>query len=275
VSGKFYTICRMALLGYAIFAVTACSSIPENDPEAAAEYRKINDPVEKANRYIFKFNQGVDNVVLKPITGIYRIFPKIIRNSVHNFFHNLKTPVILANDILQGEPVRAGNTLTRFVINTTIGIGGVRDQASSWGIAPHSEDFGQTLAVWGFGEGPYLMLPILGPSNPRDAIGKVVDYFVDPITWWARNNDEDWIPITRTVMNTIDTRDRLWDVIEDLEKSSIDYYAAVRSLYRQQRNREIANGQRPKEKKSSDLSGYFDLVKMDDLFVKSDVELVK
>jgi phospholipid-binding lipoprotein MlaA len=262
----------MGLLGYAMLAITACSSIPENDPEAAAEYRKINDPVEKANRFIFKFNQGVDNVVLKPVTGIYRILPKFVRNGFHNFFHNLKTPVILANDILQGEPVRAGNTLTRFVINTTIGIGGVRDQASSWGIGPHSEDFGQTLAVWGVEEGPYLMLPILGPSNPRDAIGKVVDYLVDPITWWARNTDEDWVPITRTVVNAIDTRDRLWDALEGLEKSSIDYYAAVRSLYRQQRNSEIANGKRPMEKKNSDLSGYFDLVKIDDLFVKSDVE---
>ena len=89
VSGKFYTICKMALLGYALFAVSACSSIPEDDPEAAAEYRKINDPAEKANRYIFKFNQGLDSVILKPVTGIYRIFPKFVRNGVHNFFHNL------------------------------------------------------------------------------------------------------------------------------------------------------------------------------------------
>ena len=271
-SGKIYTIGRIALLGFAMLAFTACSSIPENDPEAAAEYRKINDPVEKANRYIFKFNQGVDNVVLKPVTGIYRILPKFIRSGVHNFLHNLKTPVILANNILQGDPARASDTLIRFVINTTIGIGGVRDQASSWGIDPHTEDFGQTLAVWGIGEGPYLMLPILGPSNPRDTVGKVVDYLVDPITWLARNTDEDWFPITRTVVNTVDTRDRLWDALEDLEKSSIDYYAAVRSLYRQQRNSEILNGKRPKEKKNSDFSGYFDLVKNDDLFVKSDVE---
>ena len=247
VSGKFYTICRMALLGYAIFAVTACSSIPENDPEAAAEYRKINDPVEKANRYIFKFNQGVDNVVLKPITGIYRIFPKIIRNSVHNFFHNLKTPVILANDILQGEPVRAGNTLTRFVINTTIGLLGLIDAAKLLGLPEYEkEDYGQSLAKLGVGPGCYLVLPVLGPSTARDTAASLAN-FMGGDAWYnvtVKNDTQHFSDIdyySSRVTAGVDFRAKNYDSIENLEKNSVDFYASVKSLYLQDRQQKILN----------------------------------
>ncbi len=170
----------------AVFALASCASAPNNDPESLAEYKKINDPAEPTNRFIFDFNQGLDKIIIKPLTSFYRgIFPDPLREGVHNFLNNLKTPVVLTNDILQGEPERAGDTVMRFLINSTVGIGGLRDQASDWGYDAHEEDFGQTLAVWGVGEGPYIMLPLFGPSNPRDAIGKVVDYFLDPIKWWA------------------------------------------------------------------------------------------
>ena len=128
-----------------------------------------------------------------------------------------------------------------------IGIFGLMDVAENLGFEQHNEDFGQTLAVWGFGEGPYLMLPILGPSNPRDAIGKVVDFFVDPINWWVAP-DDNRIPIIRTAVTAIDLRDRLWDNLEEIDKNSIDPYASYRSMYRQRRNDEIRNGSNSQSK---------------------------
>jgi phospholipid-binding lipoprotein MlaA len=256
----------------AVFAMASCASAPKNDPGALAEFKKINDPGEPTNRFIFKINQGLDAIIIKPLTSFYRgIFPDPIRSGVHNFLNNIKTPVILANDVLQGEPERAGDTVMRFLINTTAGIGGLRDQASEWGYEAHDEDFGQTLAVWGVGEGPYIMLPLFGPSNPRDAIGKFVDTLMDPINWWAENDEREWVPITRTVVGGIDTRDQLWDVLDDLEKSSIDFYAAIRSLYRQRRNEDISNGRGAKNNETPNFSGDFELADPDDQPQKSDV----
>ena len=243
------------MLLFVVVTMANCASVPANDQEALAELKKINDPIEPTNRFIFNFNQGLDAAIIKPITGLYRgIFPSIIRDSIHNFMNNIKTPVVLANDVLQGEPERAGNTMMRFIINSSVGLAGLRDQATNWGFEDHDEDFGQTLAVWGVGEGPYLMLPVLGPSNPRDAIGKLVDSLIDPINLWADNDDREWVPITRTAVNGLDTRDRLWDILNDLEKSSIDYYAAIRSLYRQRRNDDISNGSGSKDNKTPNLA---------------------
>jgi phospholipid-binding lipoprotein MlaA len=243
----------MVLL-FVVATMVNCASAPTKDQEVLAELKKINDPIEPANRFIFDFNQTLDKAIFKPITGVYRIIPSFIRKGVHNFIDNIKTPVVLANDVLQGEPKRAGNTMMRFIINSTLGIAGLRDQATEWGFEDHDEDFGQTLAVWGVGEGPYLMLPILGPSNPRDAIGKLVDGLIDPLNLWADNTDRDWVSITRTVLGGLDTRDQLWDVLNDLEKSSIDYYAAIRSLYRQRRNQDISNGSGTKNNKTPNLA---------------------
>jgi len=227
-------------------ALAACATAPENDPEALAEYQKLNDPVEPTNRAIFEFNLGLDRIILKPVTGAYRaVFPRPVRDGVHNFLQNLRAPVIFANDLLQGEPGRAATTFGRFVVNTTLGVAGFGDPAEALGMAQHDEDFGQTLAVWGVGEGPYVMLPVFGPSNPREVTGRVVDFFIDPINWWAQSSDADWaewVPIARAVITGIDTRDQLWDVLDDLERTSIDFYAAIRSLYRQRRMDEIRNG---------------------------------
>jgi len=171
--------------------VAGCASAPKNDPEALAEFQKLNDPAEPLNRDIFNFNKGLDDAAIKPVTAAYRaVAPETVRRGVHNFLNNLRTPVILANDLLQGELRRAGITLTRFAINSTIGVLGFSDQASGMGFDFHNEDFGQTLAVWGVSEGPYLMLPILGPSNPRDAVGFVIDFFFDPINYWANNTND-------------------------------------------------------------------------------------
>jgi len=247
---------RIAVLMVVAFMAACASAPPADDPESVAEFKQINDPIEPFNRAIFGFNQGVDKAVIKPITGVYRtIAPDPVRRGVHNFLGNLRAPVILFNDIMQGEMERAGTTIMRFLINSTVGILGFRDQAAEWGYAPHREDFGQTLAVWSVPEGPYVMLPVLGPSNPRDAVGIVVDFLIDPLNWWASNTDREYITYTRTAVSGIDTRDQLWDVLEDLERSSIDYYAAIRSLYRQRRADEIRNGATPGEPPAPGFTG--------------------
>ena len=257
---------EISRIGRVLFAVllvavlAGCASAPKNDPEALAEFQKLNDPAEPLNRDIFDFNKGLDDAVIKPVTGAYRaVAPDPVRRGVHNFLNNLRTPVILANDLLQGEFRRAGITLTRFVINSTVGVLGFSEQAAGMGFEFHNEDFGQTLAVWGVSEGPYVMLPILGPSNPRDAVGFVVDFFFDPINYWANNTDRQYITFARTVVREIDTRDQLWDILNDLERSSVDFYAAIRSLYRQRRTDEINNGGTPAEQPTPGFSGKFEI----------------
>jgi phospholipid-binding lipoprotein MlaA len=233
------TVCLMAVLALG----AGCATPPDpKDADAVAEFKQTNDPAEPTNRAIFAFNRSFDVVILKPLASVYRETPQLFQDSVHNFLNNLRTPVILLNDILQGEFKRAGETLGRFVVNTTIGAGGVGDVAADLGLPYHNEDFGQTLAVWGMPEGPYVMLPIIGPSNPRDTVGLVADFFADPLNLWAANTDRDWIIYARTGMRTIDLRARNYDVLEDLERTSLDYYAAIRSLYRQRRADEIRNG---------------------------------
>ena len=146
-----------------------------------------NDPLEPMNRVFFSINLFFDELLLEPFAIMYRgITPQFFRDAVNNFLDNLNTPVVLANDILQGEPYRAERTLGRFMLNTIMGLGGLIDVGGLVGMPErHSEDFGQTLAVYGVGEGPYLVLPLLGPSNPRDAFGFVVDFAFDPLTYVA------------------------------------------------------------------------------------------
>lgn len=230
--------------------LAGCASAPHaDDAEAVAEYNEINDPIEPVNRAVFEFNRGLDTLFLRPAATFYKaMMPPPIQNLVHNFLNNLKTPVILLNDVLQGEGQRASDTLARFAINTTVGVLGFGDPATSMGFHRHSEDFGQTLGTWGSGEGPYLVLPVFGPSNPRDAVGKVVDTLTDPIWHYAQNTDKEYITNQRVVAEGVDFRARNMNEIDDLERTSIDYYAAVRDLYRQIRNNAIRNGASPMNK---------------------------
>ncbi|MFZ1414500.1 MAG: VacJ family lipoprotein [Defluviicoccus sp.] len=231
--------------------VIGCAAVPPaSDREARAEFEARNDPLEPVNRRVYAFNRVVDALFLKPAAIFYRaLTPPPVRNGVSNVLHNLKSPVILANDLMQAEFARAGDTAARFAINSTIGIGGLADPAADhFGIAKHGEDFGQTLAVWGVGEGPFLMLPLLGPSNPRDAVGFAVDTFVlDPFAWWVRvrNDDRALYSYVRLGMTAIDARAANFEGIEDVERNSLDPYAAMRSLYRQFRVKEINQGQAP------------------------------
>ncbi len=200
------------------------------------------DPLEDINRAIFEFNEFLQTILLRPLAEVYRfILPDFVEEGVHNILRNLRTPVILANDLLQFEGERALQTIERFVINSTIGVAGFMDVAEKMGIPGHNEDFGQTLGSWGVGEGFYLVLPLLGPSNPRDAIGKLADIYLDPLSQWADKTDRDEINYSRTGVSGLDTYSRVMDDLKKLKETSIDYYAAVRSITRQRREAEIRN----------------------------------
>src|SRR5690242_12171740 len=165
--------------------LAACSTTGGN-PQA-------NDPYEQTNRQVFDLDIRLDRHILLPTAQAYNeVVPEFARDGVHNFLLNLNSPVIFANDVLQGEASRGGETLARFVLNSTIGIGGLIDVAGKMGIPYHDEDFGQTLGVWGADEGPYLVLPFFGPSNPRDLTGNVVDIAFDPNTYISHNYNFYW-----------------------------------------------------------------------------------
>lgn len=200
------------------------------------------DPLEDVNRYFFSLDMALDDALFKPTAYAYRyIVPKPGRKGIRNALNNLESPVIFANDVLQGELGRAGNTTARFLINSTLGIAGLFDVAKSMGIPRHTEDFGQTLAVGGAGGGPYLVLPIFGPTNFRDLTGRLVDIVFDPMTWMGGSNAEA-IAIGRFVLDAISEREANIEAFDEIERTSIDLYAQVRSIYYQHRQAEIKNG---------------------------------
>ena len=204
-----------------------------------------NDPIEGFNRAMFSFNEGFYDVVMRPVSNVYNYLPPEMRTMIGSFLSNLNSPVVFVNDILQGELRRALTTAGRFVVNSTVGFGGIADVASSMGFEKHDEDFGQTLATWGVGEGFYLVLPVLGPSNPRDAIGRfVVDpLIIDPFNQQLDDTGNEGWMYGRFALSSIDHYAGIRDELDQIKKTSIDYYAAIRSLYRQKRKAEIANGE--------------------------------
>ena len=241
----------MAVLafGLAVPEISFAASMEETDSvhvtlaQASGE-DAVNDPLESLNRSIFEVNEGLQDVLLRPIAKFYNANVNLtVRQGISNFLDNLSSPVIFANDLLQGEFERALTTFGRAFINTTIGIVGFADVALEFGLERHDEDFGQTLAVYGMGEGFYLVLPIFGPSNPRDAIGKfVIDPYLDPLGLWLGNTDRQNIEYMLAGAKGLDEYAGIVDELNQVKKTSVDYYAAVRSLYRQKRKTEINNG---------------------------------
>jgi len=225
--------------------LTAGCATPPTDPDARAAYDEANDPLEPMNRYFFEVNYAMDQLFFRPIAGMYRTgVPEPVRDAIRNMLRNLRAPLIFIHDLAQGEPHRAGVTLQRFALNSTIGLGGLIDVADELlGLQFHDEDAGQTLAVWGAGESFYLMLPFYGPSNPRDAGGIVIDSFIDPVSILFRIYGPSYGPAARSVLTALDARSRAIDALDEVERTSIDFYATLRSLYRQRRIDEINNGQ--------------------------------
>lgn len=210
-------------------------------PVAEAGAAQI-DPWEGFNRRMFAVNTAIDDVLLVPAAKSYRAVTfKKQRKGVRNFLDNLRTPVILINDLLQGEFKRAGETAGRFVVNTTIGFGGMADPAERIGIPQHNEDFGQTLAVWGVDSGPYLVLPVFGPSTLRDGVGAGVGVVMDP-AFYLRTDAASLFRYSRAGVTGVSIREPLIEPLEDIRENSLDDYASFRSFYLQARKREINNG---------------------------------
>ena len=198
--------------------------------------KEINDPFEDLNRDIFVFNEKLDEKILKPTALVYRkVTPQFARTGVTNFFNNLEEIDTTINQVLQGEIKYAFNDAGRFVINTTIGLFGLIDIASKMGLERHQEDFGQTLGVWGISSGPYIMLPFLGPSNPRDLLSRPISSFLSG-TFAMEDND---VKFTLVGIDALETRERLLDA-ETLIIG--DKYMFVKDAYVQSREYEINNG---------------------------------
>jgi len=200
-----------------------------------------NDPYESTNRAIFDFNRRLDDNVALPIARFYHdAVPEPARTGIHNFLVNLDLPVTFGNDLLQGNVTRGGQTFARFVTNSTLGLGGLIDMSARFHIPEHTEDFGQTLGTYGAEEGYYIVLPVLGPAPPRDLLGRIVDVLMDPFTFVGLRSKTAWMTGRGTV-EVLDLRERNIDTIDQIQRTSIDYYATVRNLYRQSRDAEIRN----------------------------------
>jgi phospholipid-binding lipoprotein MlaA len=213
---------------------------PTSSSATAAMADDNGDPWENTNRAIFGFNQSVDKTVLVPVANGYRaVIPSTFRDMIHDFLQNLNSPIIFANDVLQAQPNLAGETFGRALINTTIGFGGIFDVAAKFGVPYHTNDLGITLATWGVGPGPYLMLPILGPSNPRDFAGDIGDSFGDPGNIVASQHHRIWASVLRGAVSGIDERSRNIENLAEIERTSLDFYATIRSLARQRRAAQI------------------------------------
>lgn len=230
---------KKTLMGLALSSTLmmgACASTQD-------QYGDVYDPYEPYNRAVFSFNEGVDYVLLDPLTDGYRfVVPEAFRMAISNFLTNIKSPLYIINELLQGDLDGAGTVTKRFVFNTFTGFGGIVDTASWEGITYEPEDFGQTLAVWGVESGGYVVMPFFGPSTVRDSVGFVVDMFLDPVNWYLWSEHKDDLDMALTGATIIDTKDRFIDLQRDLKKNSLDYYAATRSVWSQRREALINDG---------------------------------
>jgi phospholipid-binding lipoprotein MlaA len=234
------------VLGVLLGCCGGCATRSGGAP-AATDADTDNDPAEPVNRAIFKANLVADHAVIRPVAQAYADHvPQVVRQGVANVVQNLKEPATAVNDLLQGHIAQAWQSVRRLAVNTTVGAGGMLDIAKKWGLPPHSADFGQTLAVWGVGEGPFVELPLLGPSNPRDAVGTAVDLALNPLTF-VGGAPATYSSAAATGANVVDSRAQHLKDLDELERNSLDYYAELRSVYRQHRDAEIAAAKSPEK----------------------------
>ena len=227
---------RLPIISVILFSLllSACAGTASRhtDPE--------NDPWEGYNRKVFAFNEGMDKVVRPIAVGYDKVMPDPFQRGVGNFFRNLDNPVTFVNQLLQGKFEQGGKTFSRFLINSTIGLLGFFDVASKWGIPYYNEDLGQTLATWGYDNSRYLMLPVLGPSTPRDGFGRLADSYLHPVTRLihGRNKWGLWI------FRGIDQRARYLDQDAELQQA-YDPYVLLRDVWMQNREYQIYDGDPP------------------------------
>ena len=228
----------------ASLALAGCASVPAASPPGAAAAAPAgtgarHDPFEGLNRGLYRIGNALDHAIVHPIiAGYRRIAPRPVRHAVHNVVQNLDEPVVFVNDVLQAHPKAAAGTAVRFFANSTVGVGGIFDAASTAGIPHHDNGFGSTLGRYGVAPGPYIYIPLLGPTTVRDAVGDGVDWFTDPVSWGntrrARTFD-----ITRTALGLIDEREQADAQLRELESTAVDPYATLRSVYLQSRAAEV------------------------------------
>ena len=227
---------RLGLIALLAGLMVGCAST--NGPE------QVNDPLEGFNRGVYTFNEQLDIYALGPVSrGYVAVTTDGMRNGVTNFYRNLASPIYLVNEALQGKWSQAGRTTGRFVVNSTIGLLGFFDPATSMGLTTDREDFGQTLGVWGVDQGPYLMLPLLGPSSTRDVARYPVDWYLDVLVWLALDSATLG---AFTAVYVVNTRARLEQTIQ-MQRDAPDPYAFMRSGYLQRRQSLVYDGNVPLE----------------------------
>ena len=231
-----------SLLSYKVVASEADQvNTDSEDFETTTLEDEIYDPFEPVNRAIFSFNNVADRIVLEPIAKGYKKLPSPLQSGINNFLSNLRAPLVIVNQLLQGQADNAFQSSGRFMVNSTVGVFGLFDVAEKIGLEEKEEDYGQTLATWGVGDGFYIVLPLFGPSNLRDTTGMVLTMMTDPINAYAVSEGEAWLVPMRTAANAVDQRSQIIDEVNALRDNSVDYYAAVRSSYYQNRIAAINN----------------------------------
>ncbi len=226
----------------------------EQDPTV-----QVLDPFEEANRLTFGFNQIIDKAILKPVVLTYRfITPEPIRVGIANVVNNTYAPITIVNAALQGDNQKAGDTTVRFLLNTTLGFGGLLDVATMAGLPQHYEDFGQTLAMNGVPPGPYVVVPVIGPATPRHLVGRTVDYLTNPLSWFLWDTSL-LVSSSPTMATLVTQRDANLEAIDNLEENSPDFYASAKSAYAQNRQAAIKDGNEsaePEAKQQTKQAGF-------------------
>ena len=241
---KIYSIICLLIITFPFNVYSAASdqvNTAPDDFETTIIEDEIYDPIEPINRAIFSFNNVADKAILEPVAKGYKKLPSPIQSGISNFLSNLRAPLVIVNQLLQGQGENAFQSTGRFIVNSTVGVFGLFDVADKIGLEEKEEDYGQTLATWGVGDGFYIVLPLFGPSNLRDTSGMVLTMLTDPINAYAVSEGEAWLVPMRTAANAIDQRSKIIDEVNALRDNSVDYYAAVRSSYYQNREAAINN----------------------------------
>lgn len=227
------SVIRLLVAGLALPVIAACS--------APSEPGAVNDPYERLNRTIHNSNRRTDRYIVRPASQVYGNIPAPVRRSINNVASNLNGPQTIANDLLQGNVEDAGHNLSRFLVNSTIGVLGIFDPASgSFGLEERETGFADTMAVWGIREGAYLELPVVGPSTERDALGLAVDIATNPIGTLVEGGDE--IATALFVPTILDTRYVLADTVDSIYESA-DSYVQLRLFYLESRRFELGGGE--------------------------------
>lgn len=224
---------KMRLAGLVALVLTLSGAGCASDPTVA------NDPLEPMNRFFFDINARLDRHAALPAASFYSDnVPGDVRGSIHNVLSNLGGPVTAVNDVLEIDFTNAGIALSRFVVNSTLGVAGIFDVATDWGLPERPRDFGETLGTYGVPAGPYLVLPLRGPSSLRDFGGGYVDGYLSPLRF-ARYNGSTYVGLVRSSLGSVDSRAQNIVTFRDIERSSVDYYATLRTYYLQRRARQI------------------------------------